>query len=497
MVKRSKKRKERQEPLDHTELRKHKRHGKKLSPPLATLPKMQPSSWLDDWLPEMLWAALLISGLGRERALDIFRRVGRFIFDIETKDKPYDVTHTGLARMGEDILLDVLSIIVESRDAEKSLCSLLLLEDLPAIQHWRNAIGQEPASDDWNQLAEAVALTLYHQSQEATDCRWLRLLCLSAAGKLRLPSEDLVKGLLYYPNYGDMTKVRPFIRASEMAFRNLNEEDGQSQRVWPRLFWDQCFSDTECIPLSTVLHLGEPVIGTTGDRVNEVYELLVEHTHETASTTATDSKHDTVFGIGLYSLSILKELLRIGASQLISARLALRTLLEAYVTLAYLVQNDDPELWKTYRVYGAGQAKLSYLKLEEADDTPQYVEVEMLKQLANEDIWEEFLSIDLGHWEKSNLRQLGIKSGTKEDYDAYYPWPSNFVHAQWGALRDTVFDFCGNPLHRLHRIPRRTARALPDVVPDACILVDKILELVASAFPEFDHRVKVSASDLT
>lgn len=477
--------------LDHSTISQHKRHGKKLSPRFATIPKLQPSSWLHDWLPEMLWAALLISGLGRDRAIELFRRVGKFIFEMDVEEKPYDITHTGLSRMDPGIRNGILAVIAESQDGKDSLRPLLLLRDLPAVDQWRNTIGQTPTEDDWNRLAQAVALVLYHQSQEATDCRWLRVLCMSAAGQLKLPSEEHAKELLYYPHHGDMRKVRPSIRAMEMAFRDLGQEDEQNDREWPKRFWDESFSDTPCYVLSTSIQAGEPIAGTTIDRADQVYKLLIQHGFETASTTAVDAKHDTVFGIGLYSLAVLKELLRVGASQQITARLGLRTILEAYVTLAYLLQNDDADLWTTFRVYGAGQAKLSYLKLEETDEPPKYVDIESLKTLANEDVWEEFLSIDLGHWENTNLRTMSINSGTKEDYDTYYPWPSTFVHAQWGALRDTVFDYCGNPLHRLHRIPRTAPRALPDVIPDACVLVDKILALVSSAHPEFPHRVSI------
>lgn len=378
-------RKRAKESSEHTTLQQHTRHDKILTPPLATLPKMQPSSWINDWLPEMLWATLVVSGLGRERALDTFKRVGKFIFEMEGDEKPFDITHTGLAGIEGTTLDDILFVITQPEGARACLRPLLLFADLPARERWHKIIDQEPNAEDWNHLAQAVALTLNHQSQEATDCRWLRVLCVVAAGKFVLPNEELAKELLYYPDYGDMRKVRPFIRATEMAFRNLVEE-GQNERVWAKGFWTQCFRETDCFPLSVGLQMGELVAGTTVDRVNEVYRLVVDHAYKSASTTATDSRYDTVFGVALYSLSVLKELLRIGTSRFILARLGLRTLLEAYVSLAYLVEKDELELWNTYRVYGAGQTKLSYLKLEEAEKLPAYIDIETLKELANEDI---------------------------------------------------------------------------------------------------------------
>ena len=82
-------------------------------------------------------------------------------------------------------------------------------------------------------------------------------------------------------------------------------------------------------------------------------------------------------------------------------------------------------------------------------------------------------------------------AGVKDIYDRFYSWTSTFSHSHWGALRDSVFDTCGNPLHRLHRIPRESARILPDVLLDACLCVDKILEIISQCYPDFSHRITI------
>ena len=128
----------------------------------------------------------------------------------------------------------------------------------------------------------------------------------------------------------------------------------------------------------------------------EVYNFLIEHTHNTRITSGIDARHDAVFGIGFYCLGLLQELLRVGSCYSISARTALRTIAECYITLTYLAKKDDVELWQSYRSYGTEQAKLAFLKLEEADDKPSYVNIQTLEQLANEDIWQEFLNINSG-----------------------------------------------------------------------------------------------------
>ena len=99
------------------------------------------------------------------------------------------------------------------------------------------------------------------------------------------------------------------------------------------------------------------------------------------------------------------------------------------------------------------------------------------------------LDIDLSHWDQTDLRKMSEEAGVKDVYDQFYDWTSAFTHGNWCAIRDAVFDTCGNPLHRYHRIPRESIRALPDVVPDACQLVDKVLKVVSELYPEFRHSV--------
>ena len=339
---------------------------------------------------------------------------------------------------------------------------------------------------------DAVARTLDHQSQESTDCRWLKLLCLGFAGRLRLRSQEEIAYIMRYPDYGDMRMVRPFIRSAELVTSLADPKPVE----WAARFWGECLAQTPCFPLNPDVTGDILSAGTTTQRLDEVYNLLAKHAYETRTTSDIDARHDTVLGVGLYSLGMLQELLRVGNCHSIIGRTALRTIVECYITLAYLAKKDNADLWQSYRVFGAGQSKLAFLKLEESGVKPSFVNVQMLEQLANEDMWLEFQSINLGHWEKTNLRQMSGMAGVKADYDQFYNWSSTFTHGHWGAVRDAVFDTCGNPLHRLHRIPRQSVRALPDVIPDSCQLVDKILALVSQLYPEFPHRVFQKIDDL-
>lgn len=466
----------------------HSREGKMLSPPLTRVPKMQPMSWASDRLPEMLWAALLVTHMPRVRALSVFRKLADRISSLPESERFGDVTHSGLAK-SPAALHEVSSIIVAEEGAARTLTPLLLLENLPARERWQDALSRAESQLGWEGLMRAVALNLNHQSQEATDCRWLKVIATAASGSLHLPSSgfgpELGNEIENYPHYGDMAKVRPSIRAMEGAISCLARETSE----WAPRFWKQCLRDTACFPLRAETLRGNVSQGSTLGRVREVYRQLIDHCTKTTTTTDVDARHDTVFGSALYCLALVEELLRIVNCQSVMARGALRTIVELYITLAYLIKKNDGKLWTSHRVFGAGQAKLVFLKLEGTGDRPAFVDLDTLQALANEDTWQEFLPINLGHWDKCDLRKMSEEAGVKDAYDKFYSWTSTYSHGHWCAVRDAVFDTCANPLHRLHRIPREAARALPDVIPDACELTDTILRLVSEAYPTFDARI--------
>ena len=439
----------------------------------------------------MLWAILLVTRLSREDALNVFRQVAKYIKDLPKDDRFCDVTHTGFSKLHPGCLDGVLSIITGGQEQREALVPLLLLDELPCREMWTKALGTNKVYEDWEPLMISVARTLWHQTQESTDCRWLTVFCTLVAEKLffalekREDSEQRVEEIYRYPSYGDLGSVGASIRANEIMLGSRNSNSSE----WASKFWDECLTKTPCFLVDTNITEAKFLVGTTMEHLREVYDLLIEYTYKTQTTSHVDARHDTVFGMGLYCLGLLQELLRLGNCNAISARGTLRTIAECYITLVYFAKKDNADLWLTHRVHGAGRTKLAFLKLDQSDDAPNYVDIQTLEDLANEDRWQELLDIDLSHWAQTDLRKMSEEAGVKDVYDQFYDWTSAFAHGNWCAIRDAVFDTCGNPLHRYHRIPRESIRALPDVVPDACQLVDKVLKVVSEFYPEFRHSV--------
>ena len=130
--------------------------------------------------------------------------------------------------------------------------------------------------------------TLFHQSERATDCRWLRVLVKCAAGKLFLPGGEGDE-IIGYPNVGDLRKVRPSIRALEGPFTATST--GATR--WSTAFWQESMTASPCIPLTSREVLSGIESGTTLETVRLVRGRLVCHTYCTRNTKDIDPRHDT------------------------------------------------------------------------------------------------------------------------------------------------------------------------------------------------------------
>ena len=133
-----------------TSLSQHKQYKTTLTPPLAGLPGIKSSSWMDNRLPEMLWAALLIAELPRHVALDTFRAVGNYVSQFaDTEDSLHDVSHTGLSRAKPERLAQFIHTITVTEHHRKALAPLYLLSEIPYHEVVNHILETEEDSKKW------------------------------------------------------------------------------------------------------------------------------------------------------------------------------------------------------------------------------------------------------------------------------------------------------------------------------------------------------------
>lgn len=464
--------------------------GKTLKSHFSQLPNSSFSSWKDDFLPNILWAACLRGNLDQETALNLFRQVVSRFRERFNNRNDVSLCHDNLAHIANEDFDYVFQDLFGDKQASKLLRPLALIDSLPDINHWRRAFSDVEDNDiEWNVIAAAMMATLDHQSQEATDIRWLKVISFCVIGRLRIP-ETMADELRLYPDEGDQRKVRPTIRAAEMSLRNFETGSERSVSIEPmeiEPFWRELLGKTSCVQIQTPFSPA-PNPAAVQKEISYSIDAIRKHFMNNLESTSVDAKMDGAFGICLYATNLCFEVSISPSQQMAGGRILLRSIVESFITLSYLVKKDDLTLWRQYRNYGAGQTALAFIKTSDADEWPAFVNLERLEMLANEDVWHEMRDIDLGSWANSDLRKMSEFAGVKDVYDKYYDWASGFSHGHWGCVRDTTLTTCLNPLHRLHRIPTGLSQ-MPSVLEDCCKISNRIIDLLNGLYPTIKRRI--------
>jgi hypothetical protein len=472
--------------LNFTPLDSYKQTGKVLRGAFADLPNMRNRSWLNQVLPEMIWVALIRNGLDLNTFTDIFKPVAEHFVRLGITD----VTLTGISKAPADKKAVIMHSLTSSPSLRQALRPLLLFgEYLPDYELWKAAIDLEvDYQEDAAVLADTVARTIDHQSQESTDCRWFRLMPLLLGGKIHVPAE-MGEEFLSYPNVADMRHTRPSIRALEVSL-DMGDDDSNKPSQWCDDFWTICFSSTECL-------IPDPPKDEDDYSKADYENFIGFHRQKLAGIRMYNEGHlpkvklDVLTGAGLFTLKILEELKNSPSSSGILGRSAIRTLTELGVNVTFLTEKDDDDTWNNFYFHGQGEAKKIFLKYMRAGDKPAFVELADIWLVANESRYMDFLDINLGDWDEANLRNRAIEADMKDHYDHYYDWTSNYTHATWAAIRREVYTPCQNPLHKYHLLPAdETPNDYGSVLSEALRLTKLVLANVYEAYPDFEtHKL--------
>ena len=135
---------------NESELSDHKRNKKDLIPPLVQIENLSHLSWINDRLPEMLWAVLSIGNLDRERYIKFIKNAVKFI---EKNPDCYDITITGISKFKQKKRKQFLSHLMSwSPDIKNILRPLILFSNLPAFNEWDKLLDKSNEKEDWDNL---------------------------------------------------------------------------------------------------------------------------------------------------------------------------------------------------------------------------------------------------------------------------------------------------------------------------------------------------------
>lgn len=467
--------------MGHSKLSNHTFKKGKFITPINLIPNMQElsdeKSWTYGRMPEYLWIGLILKRFGREDGL----RKLCSIISVLHKLAPDLYT----ARMSQILKLDAtiqkrFYDFVVSTDAKEALAPLTIYLTASRAPVFAECFysPEQSIDDRCDMLIQTMRDIMDHQSNEATDIRFVALYFNQLSGKVHL-LKDQVDLLAAYPTAEHTNEImrmaRPAVRSLEMMILTFENADSE----YLKGFW-RCVSEmTECSIF--IIEFPEEKRDITA-YMEKLHEIFVYLSELFAATNPLDEKMSVLLGIATYSYKRLKEIYEHQLFNSISGRSCVRVLIEDYIMMKYLVKNETAHdnIWRDYQLYGMGLYKLVLTRHRERDVSEEsHFDAKYIDALVNEFKGEEFIDMDTKYFDKQNIRLKAESVDEKDLFGLYYDYDSSFEHGLWGAIRESSMLKCNNPTHKYHCVPDTECETrLKTVLPDCIMVMNKIVSFL-------------------
>lgn len=440
--------------MKNSKLTDHKfKKGKFITPlNLVLADKGKLESWYKDRLPEYLWIACILSKYGRKSGLEKAYFVLKKLYEVKKEFLfPKFSSILNMDNLEQDKFFGYIATII-SKDTLNPLTILYTYSKYPIFGKYF-ANPKISIVDREQRINEIMSDSCNHQSNIATDMRFLVLYFLIMQGKLCMP-KDIINRILKYPHveHSDETMriIRPTIRSTEIGLSGMDQPNIE----FINNFWEKISKMSDC-KLYYVNFEKETMEASR--YIELLYEILKYLSDLFIAVDKMDNKKLVLLGITTYSYKRLLEIVEHDLFNTISARSIIRSIIENYIMMKYLLKNEDShsDIWKEYQYYGIGLYKIVLARSREAtkDLTNSHVEYKYLSLIVNEYIDEEFLDMDTSYFDKQNIREKAKAVDETELYGLYYDYDSSFEHGLWGAIRESSLVKCDSPEHQFHCIP--------------------------------------------
>lgn len=464
--------------MQHSKLSEHTFKKGKFITPFNSISVMQElsdeKSWTYGRMPEYLWIGLVLKHFGRDVGLS---KLFSIISELhKLAPELYTARLSQILKLEPAVQLKIYNYIsmVASKETLSPLTVILTSSKAPIFAECFYC-PELSIEERCKILTETMRMIMDHQSNEATDIRFVALYFNLLSGKLHL-LKDQMDLLAIYPTSTHteeiMRMARPTVRSLEMLILQFEDTDSK----YLELFW-RCISEmTECSIYSMVFPEETRDIAIYMENLHEVFTYLSELFIASAPL---DEKMNVILGIATYSYKRLKECYEHSLFNTISGRSCIRVLIEDYIMMKYLVKNESlhENIWRDYQLYGLGQYKLVLARYRENGALEQsHFDTRYIEALVNEFKEEEFIDMDTKYFDKQNIRLKAESVDEKVLYGLYYDYDSAFEHGLWGAIRESSLLKCNNPAHKYHCVPDvEDANRLKTVLPDCVMVMNKTL----------------------
>ncbi|WP_313070242.1 DUF5677 domain-containing protein [Lacrimispora sp.] len=439
------------------------------------------NSWYHGRLPEYLWLALIVKFYGRKEGLEkcyfIIKKLRKIVPEM------FSPKFSIILHMNNEMQTDFYDYILEYIEIDV-LSPLTTIFTYSKYQCFASKFFSDvPVEERVKRINIVLKETSDHQSNLSTDIRFLVLYFDFLSGRLHVSKEhaDLI---LEYPklDHSDekMRMIRPMVRVMELAPIDIDPYNTE----FLDNFWEGVSRMSDC-ELIYINFKDEP--SNASEYIDKVKTVLQYYNDLLVSSNPLDNKMLVLLSIATYSYKRLLELVNHSLYNTISGRSTVRVLIENYIMMKYLLQNESTheDIWTEYQYYGIGQYKLIVERYVQSGKQIEnsHVLYDYLDILVNEYKNKEFIDMDTTYFGKQNVRAKAICVNEKDLFDYYYDYDSAFEHGLWGAIRESSLIKCNSPSHQYHCVPDiNDNQKMPSVWNDSVSTMNKTFTVLKSVY---------------
>lgn len=450
-----------------------------LAPPM----NVQTTEWERDLLPDMLWIGSLVDEEWPDRGPHhaAMSRLDQFVDD--EHGPCLDGRLSSFSLVPEEHRTEARRRVVEAGALDDGLAhGLCLYSECPAswlLEDWRAENHVDPERG-LTYLKGLVSRMRDGHGRWATQLRIVPLSRMAKNGKLHIASHlRVLDDLKRFPRDlegDDLKRAESSIRAMYLGLmQGINGDD--APRAWAEHFWRQNWHLSVCEQARPLVLTKEEEEDTgpedegapqvTPRQARDGFVVAVEQLQkdlQELQARVEPDLYDPVSDevrLGLVARQVRMLYRLIEDPNLWTDENAphhLRSMVDARITIAWLLWKNDSEIYARYKAYGQGKLKLLKLNFAEVVEQSGFSQsnedaLERLAATVNEDIMEEFQPIFVtANFADRAIRKMAQDVGLKDLYDLSYSPLSGESHGDWASLISHDLRRCANPLHRYHRV---------------------------------------------
>ena len=471
--------------MNKSKISDHKRVKKELITPWNYLmgDKLELRSWYKERCPEYLWLVGIVDKYGRKEGLKLCYRIIEYI--VNNSLKLDSLALSNIIKLNNPNLYDFINQLI----GKEILDSFCIVSNDNKLFREKFYLLKNTNQNRINKIKEYMRLAQDGHSEIATDVRFLIVWFLAHKGTLKiLKGMETADALTEYYHL-EHTDEKMRLYGSLIRSTEVNSSMIYQDKEYIEYFWNIVGSISKC----ELSYINYQEVNTMDIKEylnilkKEITLLVNEHSNE-----YTNSKFSVITSTFVYCLKLIDEIVENDLYFGISSRLIIRTIMDCYVNIKYLLlmEQENEKIWDEFIEYGLGKYKLINLK-SRSNNYKEYTHVTfpVIEAFVNDEKDEEFLNVDLGNFKKSDMRVKFEKVGEKELYDYIYDYDIQFSHGHWGAIRESATTICSNPLHENHFLADTDfVTKCSSVKGDLIKIMNKFARLINEIYNEFNIK---------